>query len=252
LATRAPTPIGIAKVIGWVAFYPMPSFDIVSDIDRQELRNAIDQAQREMSQRFDFKGTDSSIEQNDLIITIKTISEEKARAVRVLLEEKFVKRGMSLKGIEWGKFEQASGDTVRQLVTVKVGISSDKAREINKLIKEKYDLSIESCDLKISGLNSKLERWNEAQDKIKSNLKIDEMLIKADIRIDELERMKKDKNQQISSTEYNIKTTNEKIDHNKKMIVKIQEEEEKDKIYKIYLESYGKNGVSKIIMKTRR
>jgi DNA repair exonuclease SbcCD ATPase subunit len=122
--------------------------------------------------------------------------------------------------------------------------------EKNKLIKEKYDLSIESCDLKISGLNSKLERWNEVQDKIKSNLKIDEMLIKADIRIDELEQMKKDKNQQISSTEYNIKTTDEKIDHNKKMIVKIQEEEEKDKIYKIYLESYGKNGVSKIIMKT--
>jgi DNA repair exonuclease SbcCD ATPase subunit len=122
--------------------------------------------------------------------------------------------------------------------------------EKNKLIKEKYDLSIESCDLKISGLNSKLERWNEVQDKIKSNLKIDEMLIKADIRIDELEQMKKNKNQQISSTEYSIKTTDEKIDHNKKMIVKIQEEEDKDKIYKIYLESYGKNGVSKIIMKT--
>ena len=122
----------------------MPSFDIVSDIDRQELRNAIDQAQREMSQRFDFKGTDSSIEQNDLVITIKTISEEKARAVRVLLEEKFVKRGMSLKGIEWGKFEQASGDTVRQLVTVKVGISSDKAREINKLIKEKGPKGVSS------------------------------------------------------------------------------------------------------------
>jgi len=122
--------------------------------------------------------------------------------------------------------------------------------EKNKLIKEKYDLSIESCDLKISGLNSKLERWNEVQDKIKSNLKIDEMLIKADIRIDELEQMKKNKNQQISSTEYSIKTTEEKIDHNKKMIVKIQEEEDKDKIYKIYLESYGKNGVGKIIMKT--
>ena len=122
--------------------------------------------------------------------------------------------------------------------------------EKNKLIKEKYDLSIESCDLKISGLNNKLERWNEAQDKIKSNLKIDEMLIKADIRIDELERLKKDKNQQITSTEYNIKTSREKIEHNLKMIIKIQEEEEKDKIYKIYLESYGKNGVSKIIMKT--
>ncbi len=115
----------------------MPSFDVVSEVDRQELRNAVDQAQRELSQRFDFKGTDSSIEQNELVITIKTISEDKARAVRTLLEEKMVKRGMSLKGIEWGKFEQASGDTVRQVVTVKVGISSDKAREINKLIKEK-------------------------------------------------------------------------------------------------------------------
>ena len=144
LAARAPTHMELPRISGWLAFHPMPSFDIVSEIDRQELRNAVDQAQREMSQRFDFKGTDSSIEQNDLLITIKTISEEKARAVRVLLEEKFVKRGMSLKGIDWGKFEQASGDTVRQVVTVKVGISSDKAREINKLIKEKAGKGISS------------------------------------------------------------------------------------------------------------
>ena len=122
----------------------MPSFDVVSEVDRQELRNAVDQAQRELSQRFDFKGTDSSIEQNELVITIKTISEDKARAVRTLLEEKMVKRGMSLKGIDWGKFEQASGDTVRQVVTVKVGISSDKAREINKLLKEKGPKGVSS------------------------------------------------------------------------------------------------------------
>jgi uncharacterized protein YajQ (UPF0234 family) len=64
--------------------------------------------------------------------------------VRTLLEEKFVKRGMSLKGIDWGKFEQASGDTVRQVVTVKVGINSDKAREINKLIKEKGPKGVSS------------------------------------------------------------------------------------------------------------
>ncbi len=127
-----------------LAFHPMPSFDVVSEVDRQELRNAVDQAQREMANRFDFKGTDSSIEQNELVITIRTISEEKARAVRTLLEEKFVKRGMSLKGIEWGKFEQASGDTVRQVVTIKVGISSDKAREINKLIKEKAPKGVSS------------------------------------------------------------------------------------------------------------
>jgi len=122
----------------------MPSFDIVSEVDRQELRNAVDQAQREMVNRFDFKNTNSSIEQSELIITIRTISEEKARAVRVLLEEKFVKRGMSLKGIDWGKFEQASGDSVRQVVTVAVGINSDKAREINKLVKEKGPKGISS------------------------------------------------------------------------------------------------------------
>jgi uncharacterized protein YajQ (UPF0234 family) len=122
----------------------MPSFDVVSEVDRQELRNAVDQAQREMSQRFDFKGTNSEIEQNELVITIRTISEDKARAVRTLLEEKFVKRGLSLKGIEWGKFEQASGDTIRQVATIKVGISSDKAREINKLIKDKGPKGVSS------------------------------------------------------------------------------------------------------------
>ena len=137
-------PYGIAKVIGIASLRPMPSFDVVSEVDRQELRNAVDQAEREMSQRFDFKGTNSSIEQNELVITIRTISEEKARAVRVLLEEKFVKRGLSLKGIDWGKFEQASGDTVRQVVTIKVGITSDKAKEINKLIKEKGPKGVSS------------------------------------------------------------------------------------------------------------
>ena len=137
-------PYGVAKVIGITSLLCMPSFDVVSEVDRQELRNAVDQAEREMSQRFDIKGTNSSIEQKELVITIKTISEEKARAVRVLLEEKFVKRGLSLKGIEWGKFEQASGDTVRQVVTIKVGITSDKAKEINKLIKEKGPKGVSS------------------------------------------------------------------------------------------------------------
>ena len=122
----------------------MPSFDVVSEVDRQELRNAVDQAQRELSQRFDFKGTDSAIEKNELVLTIRTISEDKARAIRTLLEEKMVKRGMSLKGIDWGKFETASGDTVRQTVTIKVGITSDKAREINKLIKEKAPKGVSS------------------------------------------------------------------------------------------------------------
>ena len=115
----------------------MPSFDVVSEVDHQELRNGIDQAQRELANRFDFKNTDSSIEQKELILTLRTASEDRLRALKVLLEEKFVKRQISLKGLEWGKIEQASGESVRQIVTVIVGISSDKAREINKLIKEK-------------------------------------------------------------------------------------------------------------------
>ena len=115
----------------------MPSFDVVSEVDRQELKNAVDQAQRELANRFDFKNTDSSIEQKDLVLTIRTSSEDRLRALKLLLEEKFVKRQVSLKGIDWGKVETASGESVRQVVTVKVGINSDKAREINKLIKEK-------------------------------------------------------------------------------------------------------------------
>ena len=122
----------------------MPSFDIVSEVDHQELRNALDQARRELETRYDFKGTNSSIEDKELVLTIRTASEDRARAIRVLLEERFVKRGMSLKGIEWGKFEEASGSTVRQIVTVNVGIGSDKAREINRLIKEKGPKGVSS------------------------------------------------------------------------------------------------------------
>jgi len=122
----------------------MPSFDVVSEVDRQELKNAVDQAQRELANRFDFKNTDSSIEQKDLILTIRTSSEDRLRALKLLLEEKFVKRQVSLKGIDWGKIETASGESVRQIVTVKVGINSDKAREINKLIKEKGPKGVSS------------------------------------------------------------------------------------------------------------
>ena len=115
----------------------MPSFDVVSEVNRQELKNAVDQAQREIGQRYDFKNTNSSIEQNELVLTLRTSSEDRLRALKTVLEERLVKRGVSLRGLDWGKVETATGDTVRQMVTVKVGISSDKAREINKLLKEK-------------------------------------------------------------------------------------------------------------------
>jgi uncharacterized protein YajQ (UPF0234 family) len=115
----------------------MPSFDVVSQVDRQEVRNAVDQASREIATRFDFKNTGSSIEQNELVITLRTVSEDRLNALRVVLEEKLVKRAVSLKGLEYGKVEEATQNTVRQTATITVGISSDKAREINRMIKEK-------------------------------------------------------------------------------------------------------------------
>jgi uncharacterized protein YajQ (UPF0234 family) len=113
----------------------MPSFDVVSEVDRQEVRNAIDQAQREIGTRFDFKNTNSSIEQAELAITLRTVSEDRLTALRQVLEEKLVKRGVSLRGLEYGDIQEATQNTVRQVATITVGISSDKAREINKLIK---------------------------------------------------------------------------------------------------------------------
>ena len=122
----------------------MPSFDVVSEIDRQELKNAVDQAQRELSNRYDFKNTSSSIELAELLLTLRTSSEDRLKALKLLLEERLVKRGVSLKCLDWGKVEQASGDSVRQAVTIKVGINSEKAREVNKLIKEKGPKGVSS------------------------------------------------------------------------------------------------------------
>jgi hypothetical protein len=122
----------------------MSSFDVVSEVDRQELKNAVDQAQREIGTRFDFKNTDSSIEHKDLVLTLRTVSEDRLAALRLVVEEKLVKRGVSLKGVEYGKIEEATQNTVRQVVTIKVGIGADKAREINRMIKEKGPKGITS------------------------------------------------------------------------------------------------------------
>ena len=113
----------------------MPSFDVVSEIDMQEVRNAVDQAQRELATRFDFKDTGSEIELTKDGMTLRSSSEDRLRAVRQVLEEKFVKRKLSLKTLDWGKVEDASGQTVRQQITLKAGINSDAARDLNKRIK---------------------------------------------------------------------------------------------------------------------
>jgi cyclic-di-GMP-binding protein len=124
----------------------MPSFDVVSEVDMQEVRNAVDQADRELAQRYDFKGTDSSIElkEKENQIEMRSVSEDRINAVRQVLEEKFVKRKISLKAIEHGDVEPAAGATVRQVTKLQAGISSDKARELNKFIKAEFPKGVSS------------------------------------------------------------------------------------------------------------
>jgi DNA repair exonuclease SbcCD ATPase subunit len=122
--------------------------------------------------------------------------------------------------------------------------------EKNKLIKEKYDLSIESFQLKIDALKTKLDRYSEVQDKITENNKTDGLLIKAKIRLDELEGEKKTIDKSISDNTFQATNLNSKITNNLETIRKIAEEAEKERIYKIYLEIFGKNGITKLIMKT--
>jgi len=122
----------------------MASFDVVSEVDEQEVRNAVDQAQREIANRYDFKNTNSVIEQSDMVITLHTASEDRLNALRTVLEEKFVRRKVSLKGIDYGDVQEATHDTVRQVVTVKVGISQDISKQINKLIKAKAPKGVSS------------------------------------------------------------------------------------------------------------
>ncbi len=114
----------------------MPTFDVVSEVDNQEIKNAVDQASREVSTRFDFKDTSSSIELGDNEITLASSTDDRLKAVTQVLEEKLVKRQVSLKSLDYQKIEDASKGHKRQVVKLVAGISSDKAKEINKHIKE--------------------------------------------------------------------------------------------------------------------
>ncbi|HEX7097131.1 MAG TPA: YajQ family cyclic di-GMP-binding protein [Acidimicrobiales bacterium] len=113
----------------------MPSFDIVSEIDLQEIRNAVDQASREVSTRFDFKNTDTRFELGPSEITLTSITEDRLNAARQVLEEKLVRRKVSLKVLDYGKVEQAAKGTARQVAKLQAGISSEKAKAINVHIK---------------------------------------------------------------------------------------------------------------------
>jgi uncharacterized protein YajQ (UPF0234 family) len=113
----------------------MPTFDVVSEVDFQEVRNAVDQAAREVRTRFDFKDTGSSIELKESAIELHTESDQRLRALTQVLEEKLVRRKVSLKALHYGTVEEAAKGTVRQVVALNVGINADKGREIGKFLK---------------------------------------------------------------------------------------------------------------------
>ncbi len=113
----------------------MPSFDVVSKVDMQEIRNAVDQASREIANRYDFRNTGSAVELGESAIDLRSSTEDRLTAMRQVLEEKLVRRQVSLKAVHYGNVEEASGGTVRQAASLQAGISSDRARELNKFIK---------------------------------------------------------------------------------------------------------------------
>lgn len=113
----------------------MPSFDVVSEVDFQEVRNAVDQAGREVANRYDFKGTGSTLELSEKAIEMHSDSEGRLDALRQVLEEKLVRRKVSLKALSYGGVEEAAKGTARQTAALNVGIDSEKAREIGKFIK---------------------------------------------------------------------------------------------------------------------
>ena len=114
----------------------MPTFDIVSKVDMQEVDNAVNQAKKEIAQRYDFKGSNSEITLEKESINILGDDDYKLQAVIDILQSKLMKRGISLKSLDYGQKAEASGQMMRQIVGIKQGISKEKGKEINKIIKE--------------------------------------------------------------------------------------------------------------------
>lgn len=132
----------------------MPSFDIVSEVDLQEVRNAVDQAQREIATRFDFKDTGTSVELDEAEIALRSATEHRLEAALDVVEGKLVKRKVPLKAVSRGRVEPAAGGTYRQVLTLNQGIAQDKAKEIVKLVKDskrKVQASVQGDQVRISG-----------------------------------------------------------------------------------------------------
>jgi uncharacterized protein YajQ (UPF0234 family) len=132
----------------------MPSFDIVSQVDKQEIRNATEQANKEIANRFDFKGSDARIEQNELQLTVFADDEFKLGQVLDVLRGRLSKRNVDVRCLEIGTIEKISGDKVKRPVTVRVGVPQDKGKAIVKLVKDaklKVQASIQGDSVRVSG-----------------------------------------------------------------------------------------------------
>ncbi len=132
----------------------MPSFDIVSQVDRQEVKNAIEQTNKEITNRFDFKGSDARVELAELVLTVFADDEFKLGQVLDVLRGRMAKRNIDIRCIELGTLEKISGDKVKRPITVKVGVPKDKGKQIQKLIKDaklKVAASIQGDAVRISG-----------------------------------------------------------------------------------------------------
>ncbi|MBP7580788.1 MULTISPECIES: YajQ family cyclic di-GMP-binding protein [Vogesella] len=132
----------------------MPSFDIVSEVDKIEVRNAVDQSNKEVSTRYDFKGSDARIETGDKTLTLFADSEFQLDQVNDILVAKLAKRGVDVRCMEYGKLEKVSGNKVKKVLTVKEGLETDLAKKIVKLIKDsklKVQASIQGEAVRVSG-----------------------------------------------------------------------------------------------------
>ncbi|SEN61469.1 YajQ family cyclic di-GMP-binding protein [Nitrosomonas marina] len=132
----------------------MPTFDIVSEVDGHEVRNAVDQTNKEVSSRFDFKGTDARVEQSELLLTVYADDEFKLEQVLDILRSKLTKRKIDVRCLEKKQLEKISGNKVKQEVCVKTGLDSDLAKKIVKILKEnklKVQASIQGDSVRVSG-----------------------------------------------------------------------------------------------------
>jgi hypothetical protein len=132
----------------------MPSFDIVSDVNQVELRNAVDQANKEIGNRFDFKGSDARVEYNDKTLTLFADDEFKLKQVTDVLLAKFAKRSVDVRSLKYGDPDKVSGNKVKQSVTVRTGVDQELAKKIVRLLKDgklKVQGSIQGDAVRVSG-----------------------------------------------------------------------------------------------------